>query len=88
MLYNAPREANHLLMHAMYMIDGLLWKLNEQTGVLNLERCFGIETVVQVPLHIMFTMPWTPTKQFPHPMAVVQSINVAGAQLTVLYASS
>lgn len=35
--------------------------------------------VVQVPVHVMFTMPWTPTKEFPHPMAVVQSINVAGA---------
>lgn len=34
---------------------------------------------MQVPVHIMFTMPWTPTKEFPHPMAVVQSINVAGA---------
>lgn len=24
-----------------------------------------------VPLHIFFTMPWTPTKEFPHPMARV-----------------
>lgn len=22
-----------------------------------------------VPLHIMFTMPWSPTRQFPHPLA-------------------
>jgi sterol 3beta-glucosyltransferase len=34
---------------------------------------------VQVPVHVMFTMPWTPTKEFPHPMAVVQSTNVAGS---------
>lgn len=28
-----------------------------------------------VPLHIMFTMPWNPTKAFPHPLANIQSSN-------------
>lgn len=39
----------------------------------------GQRAWMQVPLHMMFTMPWTPTKLFPHPMCVVQSVNVAGA---------
>ncbi|KAF1971590.1 UDP-Glycosyltransferase/glycogen phosphorylase [Bimuria novae-zelandiae CBS 107.79] len=28
-----------------------------------------------IPLHIMFTMPWSPTQQFPHPLANIQSTN-------------
>ncbi|KAL0935189.1 glucosyl glucuronosyl [Colletotrichum truncatum] len=28
-----------------------------------------------VPLHLMFTMPWTPTRAFPHPLANIQSSN-------------
>ncbi|KZL87056.1 glycosyltransferase family 28 domain-containing protein [Colletotrichum incanum] len=28
-----------------------------------------------VPLHLMFTMPWTPTRAFPHPLANIQSTN-------------
>ncbi|KAK4229015.1 sterol 3-beta-glucosyltransferase [Podospora fimiseda] len=28
-----------------------------------------------VPLHIMFTMPWTPTRAFPHPLADIVSTN-------------
>ncbi|CAF0759870.1 unnamed protein product [Adineta ricciae] len=28
---------------------------------------------LQIPLHIMFTMPWTPTTQFPHPLANIAS---------------
>jgi len=28
-----------------------------------------------IPLHMMFTMPWTPTKAFPHPLANIQSAN-------------
>lgn len=28
-----------------------------------------------VPVHIMFTMPWTATKAFPHPLANFQSNN-------------
>lgn len=28
-----------------------------------------------VPLHMMFTMPWSPTQQFPHPLANIQSSN-------------
>jgi UDP:flavonoid glycosyltransferase YjiC (YdhE family) len=28
-----------------------------------------------IPLHIMFTMPWSPTQAFPHPLANVQSSN-------------
>ena len=29
-----------------------------------------------VPLHIMFTFPYTPTQQFPHPLANIRSTNV------------
>ncbi|KAK4165787.1 sterol 3-beta-glucosyltransferase [Cladorrhinum sp. PSN259] len=28
-----------------------------------------------VPLHVMFTMPWTPTRAFPHPLADIISTN-------------
>ncbi|KAI0626095.1 Glycosyltransferase family 1 protein [Pyrenophora tritici-repentis] len=28
-----------------------------------------------IPLHMMFTMPWSPTQQFPHPLANIQSTN-------------
>ncbi|OCK78638.1 glycosyltransferase family 1 protein [Lepidopterella palustris CBS 459.81] len=28
-----------------------------------------------VPLHIMFTMPWSPTREFPHPLARIKSTN-------------
>ena len=34
-----------------------------------------------IPLHIMFTMPYSPTQAFPHPLANVQSSN-ADSQLT------
>ena len=29
-----------------------------------------------IPLHLMFTMPWSPTSAFPHPLANIQSSNV------------
>ncbi|GME24849.1 UDP-glucuronosyl/UDP-glucosyltransferase [Neofusicoccum parvum] len=28
-----------------------------------------------IPLHMMFTMPWSPTQAFPHPLANIQSTN-------------
>ncbi|KAH4809584.1 hypothetical protein HBH61_110370 [Parastagonospora nodorum] len=34
-----------------------------------------------IPLHMMFTMPWSPTQQFPHPLANIQSSN-ADANIT------
>ncbi|KAF2140048.1 glycosyltransferase family 1 protein [Aplosporella prunicola CBS 121167] len=34
-----------------------------------------------VPLHMMFTMPWSPTQSFQHPLATIQSSN-ADASLT------
>ncbi|KAH0542669.1 hypothetical protein FGG08_002992 [Glutinoglossum americanum] len=34
-----------------------------------------------IPLHLMFTMPWSPTQAFPHPLANIQSSN-AEANLT------
>ncbi|KAI9874462.1 MAG: hypothetical protein M1830_009725 [Pleopsidium flavum] len=34
-----------------------------------------------IPLHLMFTMPWSPTQAFPHPLANIQSSN-ADASLT------
>ncbi|KAL1836887.1 hypothetical protein VTJ49DRAFT_4529 [Mycothermus thermophilus] len=32
-----------------------------------------------IPLHIMFTMPWTPTKSFPHPLADIVATNTDAA---------
>jgi sterol 3beta-glucosyltransferase len=29
-----------------------------------------------VPLHMMFTMPWSPTKAFPHPLANIKRSNL------------
>lgn len=29
-----------------------------------------------IPVHIMFTMPWSPTRQFPHPLANLSPGNV------------
>ncbi|KAF2450446.1 glycosyltransferase family 1 protein [Karstenula rhodostoma CBS 690.94] len=34
-----------------------------------------------IPLHMMFTMPWSPTQQFPHPLANIQTSN-ADASIT------
>src|SRR6185437_16688123 len=34
-----------------------------------------------IPLHIMFTMPYSPTQAFPHPLANIQSSN-SDPQLT------
>ncbi|KAI9853084.1 MAG: hypothetical protein M1838_001585 [Thelocarpon superellum] len=34
-----------------------------------------------IPLHLMFTMPWSPTQAFPHPLANIQSSN-ADSSLT------
>lgn len=34
-----------------------------------------------IPLHIMFTMPWSPTQAFPHPLANIQS-STSDPQLT------
>ncbi|KAF2006736.1 glycosyltransferase family 1 protein [Amniculicola lignicola CBS 123094] len=34
-----------------------------------------------IPIHMMFTMPWSPTQQFPHPLANIQSSN-ADASIT------
>lgn len=32
-----------------------------------------------IPLHIMFTMPWSPTRAFPHPLANIESSNAEDA---------
>ncbi|KFZ19533.1 hypothetical protein V502_03594 [Pseudogymnoascus sp. VKM F-4520 (FW-2644)] len=32
-----------------------------------------------IPLHIMFTMPWSPTLNFPHPLANIKSTNASGS---------
>ncbi|KAL5351415.1 hypothetical protein ACLOAV_003274 [Pseudogymnoascus australis] len=32
-----------------------------------------------IPLHIMFTMPWSPTHDFPHPLANIKSTNCSGS---------
>ena len=29
-----------------------------------------------VPLHLMFTMPWSPTHEFPHPLANIKATNL------------
>lgn len=36
-----------------------------------------------VPLHVMFTMPWTPTRAFPHPLANVHTTS-SNAQMVNL----
>ncbi|KAK1832819.1 glycosyltransferase family 28 domain-containing protein [Podospora conica] len=38
-------------------------------GHINIAEKLGI------PLHIMFTMPWSPTRAFPHPLANIESTN-------------
>jgi UDP:flavonoid glycosyltransferase YjiC (YdhE family) len=40
--------------------------------------CFAhihIAEKLGIPLHMMFTMPWSPTQSFPHPLANIQSSN-------------
>ncbi|RDW61435.1 hypothetical protein BP5796_11327 [Coleophoma crateriformis] len=32
-----------------------------------------------IPLHLMFTMPWSPTYAFPHPLANIKSSNASGS---------
>jgi UDP:flavonoid glycosyltransferase YjiC (YdhE family) len=32
-----------------------------------------------IPLHLMFTMPWSPTKNFPHPLANIKSADPNGS---------
>ena len=32
-----------------------------------------------IPLHLMFTMPWSPTRDFPHPIANIKSSNASGS---------
>ncbi|KAH7311031.1 UDP-glucose,sterol transferase [Rhexocercosporidium sp. MPI-PUGE-AT-0058] len=32
-----------------------------------------------IPLHLMFTMPWSPTQDFPHPIANIKSSNATGS---------
>ncbi|KAH9211503.1 hypothetical protein DL95DRAFT_341666 [Leptodontidium sp. 2 PMI_412] len=32
-----------------------------------------------IPLHLMFTMPWSPTHDFPHPIANIKSSNASGS---------
>ncbi|KAF3481144.1 uncharacterized protein GIQ15_03903 [Arthroderma uncinatum] len=40
-----------------------------------------------IPLHLMFTMPWSPTQKFPHPLVNIQSSNVEiGAANFISYA--
>ncbi|KIV78402.1 hypothetical protein PV11_10124 [Exophiala sideris] len=35
-----------------------------------------------IPLHLMFTMPWSPTREFPQPIANIHTSNNARGQLT------
>lgn len=37
---------------------------------------FHCAQALSIPLHVMFTMPWTPTRHFPHPLANIQQSNV------------
>ena len=34
---------------------------------------------LQVPLHMVFTMPWTPTGTFPHPMVTLHSLDTSSS---------
>ncbi|PFH62446.1 hypothetical protein XA68_13513 [Ophiocordyceps unilateralis] len=37
-----------------------------------------------IPLHMMFTMPWSPTRAFPHPLANVESSNADDGMTNIL----
>jgi len=37
-----------------------------------------------IPLHLMFTMPWSPTHEFPHPLANISSTNLEPNTTVVL----
>ncbi|RXG50203.1 hypothetical protein VDGE_01069 [Verticillium dahliae] len=37
-----------------------------------------------IPLHMMFTMPWSPTRAFPHPLANIQSTNTDAVMTSYL----
>jgi hypothetical protein len=37
-----------------------------------------------IPLHLMFTMPWSPTHEFPHPLASISSTNLEPNTTVVL----
>ncbi|KAE9377675.1 glycosyltransferase family 1 protein [Stipitochalara longipes BDJ] len=37
-----------------------------------------------IPLHLMFTMPWSPTHDFPHPIANIKSSNASGSMTNEL----
>ncbi|KAI3391137.1 hypothetical protein diail_7904, partial [Diaporthe ilicicola] len=40
-----------------------------------------------IPVHLMFTMPWTSTKMFPHPLANVKASDTGSDQSTVNFVS-
>ena len=41
---------------------------------------------LKVPLHMVFTMPWSPTGQFAHPMArIMYSLKVRGLAHAILW---
>ncbi|KAK1755035.1 glycosyltransferase family 28 domain-containing protein [Echria macrotheca] len=37
-----------------------------------------------IPLHIMFTMPWSPTRAFPHPLANIESTNTTVLETNII----
>ncbi|PRQ57260.1 putative sterol 3-beta-glucosyltransferase [Rosa chinensis] len=47
----------------------ILWSLNLcKSWSRALSCCLG----TKIPIHIFFTMPWTPTSEFPHPLSRVK----------------
>lgn len=36
---------------------------------------------LSVPLHLVFTMPWSPTRAFPHPLANITNASTTNLQL-------
>ena len=76
--------------------DGSSQSSGNNTGSEPAARCFVADCIIAnppsfahihcaeklgIPLHIMFTMPYSPTQAFPHPLANIQSSN-ADPQLT------
>lgn len=43
-----------------------------------------IAEALKIPIHIFFTMPWTPTSEFPHPLSRVKQPVDIGYRIRLL----
>ena len=55
--------------HAPFLADAIIANPPSYAGIHCAEK-------LGIPLHLMFTMPWSPTHEFPHPLANVKSTNL------------